>query len=172
VSEITKGQNPRQDNSRVMVNKVARTTTGAKVTVVDKSHRASSGVCNGRSERRHEVPVYEFVCGDCGPFEQQRSFTELGDPIACASCGREADLFSAQHQESARHPFWRHGPRREERPRAGGGAAARGGHRVREEAPPEPREALDAQPLTSSLPRAAVGARAVRRGLPLFERNQ
>jgi putative FmdB family regulatory protein len=36
------------------------------------------------------VPVYEFVCEDCGPFEQQRSFAEAGEPMACPSCGREA----------------------------------------------------------------------------------
>ncbi len=58
--------------------------------IVVKSHRTSSGTCNGRSGRRHEVPVYEFVCGDCGPFEQQRSFAEAGEPMACPSCGREA----------------------------------------------------------------------------------
>jgi putative FmdB family regulatory protein len=48
------------------------------------------GTRNGRGERRDEVPVYEFVCEDCGPFEQRRSFAEAGDPIACPSCGREA----------------------------------------------------------------------------------
>jgi putative FmdB family regulatory protein len=36
------------------------------------------------------VPVYEFVCEDCGPFEQRHSFTEAGAPIACPSCGRKA----------------------------------------------------------------------------------
>ena len=36
------------------------------------------------------MPVYEFVCEDCGPFEQQRSFAEAGEPMACPSCGREA----------------------------------------------------------------------------------
>jgi putative FmdB family regulatory protein len=39
---------------------------------------------------RGEVPVYEFVCEDCGPFEQRRSVAEAGDPMACPSCGREA----------------------------------------------------------------------------------
>jgi putative FmdB family regulatory protein len=36
------------------------------------------------------VPVYEFFCEDCGPFEQRHSFTEAGAPIACPSCGRKA----------------------------------------------------------------------------------
>ena len=36
------------------------------------------------------MPVYEFVCENCGPFEQRRSFEEAGDPMACPSCGREA----------------------------------------------------------------------------------
>jgi putative FmdB family regulatory protein len=36
------------------------------------------------------VPVYEFVCEDCGPFEQRRSFAEAGEPMACPSCEREA----------------------------------------------------------------------------------
>ena len=33
------------------------------------------------------VQTYEFVCKDCGPFEQQRSFVEASDPMACPSCG-------------------------------------------------------------------------------------
>ena len=36
------------------------------------------------------MPVYEFVCEDCGPFEQRRPFAEAGDPMACPSCGHEA----------------------------------------------------------------------------------
>jgi putative FmdB family regulatory protein len=43
-----------------------------------------------RVEGRDEVPVYEFICEDCGPFEQQRSFAEAGEPMACPSCGCEA----------------------------------------------------------------------------------
>jgi putative FmdB family regulatory protein len=33
------------------------------------------------------VPAYEFLCEDCGPFEQQRSFAEASNPMACPSCG-------------------------------------------------------------------------------------
>jgi putative FmdB family regulatory protein len=58
--------------------------------VVVKSPRAYLGTRDGRRERRDEVPVYEFVCEDCGPFEQRRSFAEAGDPMACPSCGGEA----------------------------------------------------------------------------------
>ena len=36
------------------------------------------------------MPVYDFVCENCGPFEQQRSFAEAGDPMTCPSCGAEA----------------------------------------------------------------------------------
>jgi putative FmdB family regulatory protein len=36
------------------------------------------------------VPVYEFVCDVCGPFEQRRSLAEAGEPMACPSCRREA----------------------------------------------------------------------------------
>ena len=41
-------------------------------------------------EGRDEVPVYDFVCEGCGPFEQRRSFAEAGNPMACPSCGGEA----------------------------------------------------------------------------------
>lgn len=36
------------------------------------------------------VPAYDFLCEDCGPFEQQRSFAEASDPMACPSCRRVA----------------------------------------------------------------------------------
>ena len=36
------------------------------------------------------MPNYDFVCGDCGPFEQQRPLAEAGDPMACPSCGGES----------------------------------------------------------------------------------
>jgi putative FmdB family regulatory protein len=36
------------------------------------------------------VPVYEFLCEDCGPFEQRRSFVEAGSSMRCPSCGEEA----------------------------------------------------------------------------------
>jgi len=45
---------------------------------------------DGRRERRDQVPVYEFVCEDCGLFEQRRPFAESGEPMACPSCGCEA----------------------------------------------------------------------------------
>jgi putative FmdB family regulatory protein len=36
------------------------------------------------------VPLYEFLCESCGPFEEWRSFAEAGNPIMCPSCGEEA----------------------------------------------------------------------------------
>jgi putative FmdB family regulatory protein len=36
------------------------------------------------------MPNYDFVCEDCGPFEQRRPLAEAGDPMACPSCGGES----------------------------------------------------------------------------------
>ena len=36
------------------------------------------------------MPIYDFVCEDCGVFERRRSFAEAGVPAACPSCGEEA----------------------------------------------------------------------------------
>ncbi len=36
------------------------------------------------------MPYYDFVCEECGPFEQQRPLAEASDPMACISCGRES----------------------------------------------------------------------------------
>ena len=36
------------------------------------------------------MPIYDFVCGDCGGFEQRRSFAEASEPTICPSCGKEA----------------------------------------------------------------------------------
>jgi len=47
------------------------------------------GKCNSGRERKR-VAIYDFVCEDCGSFEQRRSFAESGAPAACPSCGREA----------------------------------------------------------------------------------
>jgi len=35
------------------------------------------------------VPTYEFLCEDCGSFEERRSFEEAGE-AACPECGAEA----------------------------------------------------------------------------------
>src|SRR5262249_62228574 len=32
------------------------------------------------------MPVYEFLCATCGPFEQRRSLQEAGEPMACRLC--------------------------------------------------------------------------------------
>ena len=36
------------------------------------------------------MPIYDFACGECGVFEQRRSFTEASAPVTCPSCEREA----------------------------------------------------------------------------------
>ncbi len=36
------------------------------------------------------MPIYDFVCQNCGPFEQRRSFSEAGDLMMCPSCREEA----------------------------------------------------------------------------------
>lgn len=36
------------------------------------------------------MPVYDFICGDCGPFERRRSFAEADDPVVCPSCQGKA----------------------------------------------------------------------------------
>lgn len=33
------------------------------------------------------MPIYEFLCEDCGPFEERRSFEEAGKPADCPQCG-------------------------------------------------------------------------------------
>jgi putative FmdB family regulatory protein len=48
------------------------------------------GTHDSGKERRQEVPVYDFLCRDCGPFEQRRSFAEAGEPMVCPSCGGQA----------------------------------------------------------------------------------
>lgn len=32
------------------------------------------------------MPVYEFLCETCGPFEQRRSYQEANGPAVCPSC--------------------------------------------------------------------------------------
>ena len=47
------------------------------------------------------MPIYDFVCEECGPFEQRRSFAEACAPMACPSCGRESRrVFSMPNTKS------------------------------------------------------------------------
>lgn len=42
------------------------------------------------------MPVYEFVCENCGPFEVLRPLEEAGEPSRCPVCGALASrVFSA-----------------------------------------------------------------------------
>ena len=36
------------------------------------------------------MPIYEFFCEDCGPFEERRSFEGAGEAAACPGCGADA----------------------------------------------------------------------------------
>jgi len=36
------------------------------------------------------VPVYEFSCEACGPFETLRPSEEAGEPMRCPTCGSSA----------------------------------------------------------------------------------
>ena len=36
------------------------------------------------------MPIYDFVCEGCGPFEQRRPFEESGTAACCPACGAEA----------------------------------------------------------------------------------
>jgi putative FmdB family regulatory protein len=57
----------------------------------------------GLPDARHEqgvivVPVYEFLCERCGPFERRRALGEAGDPMPCPACGIEAKrVYSIPH---------------------------------------------------------------------------
>lgn len=33
------------------------------------------------------MPVYEFLCESCGPFEERRSFESTAEPMSCPKCG-------------------------------------------------------------------------------------
>ena len=42
------------------------------------------------------MPVYEFVCGRCGPFERWRDHREAGAAVDCDECGAAAQrVFSS-----------------------------------------------------------------------------
>ena len=36
------------------------------------------------------MPIYEFLCEGCGPFEERRSFEEAGEEALCPRCGSAA----------------------------------------------------------------------------------
>lgn len=36
------------------------------------------------------MPIYDFVCEDCGPFEERRPFEETTDSAACPACDGDA----------------------------------------------------------------------------------
>ncbi len=88
------------------------------------------------------MPNYEFLCEDCGSFEERRSLAEADDPMMCPSCGEEARriysmpnsrrvptaLSNAMHRaeksahepEMVRHPAGRTLPGKKYQPSNGG----------------------------------------------------
>lgn len=36
------------------------------------------------------MPIYEFSCPKCGPFEERRIFAQAGDPARCPFCNSTA----------------------------------------------------------------------------------
>lgn len=36
------------------------------------------------------MPLYDFICPDCGPFERWRDHRAAADPVACPGCGAPA----------------------------------------------------------------------------------
>ncbi len=47
------------------------------------------------------MPVYEFLCADCGPFEQRREMEKTGEPMECPVCGRIATRIYSSVQFSS-----------------------------------------------------------------------
>jgi len=52
------------------------------------------------------VPIYEYRCTACGPFEARRDHTRAGEPGTCPSCGTAAPrAFAAPFVRSPAGPF-------------------------------------------------------------------
>ena len=52
------------------------------------------------------MPIYDFMCEDCGPFEQWRDHAAAGEPLACPSCGARARRsYAAPFVRSPAGPF-------------------------------------------------------------------
>ncbi len=45
------------------------------------------------------MPVYEYLCSDCGPFTRMRSMSEYEQPSECPECGASAPrvILTAPH---------------------------------------------------------------------------
>ena len=48
------------------------------------------GIDRRQTEGRRAVPVYEYLCNDCGPFTDMRPMAECDDPQDCPQCAIEA----------------------------------------------------------------------------------
>ena len=52
------------------------------------------------------MPIYEFACEDCGPFEAWRDHRQSGEAMSCPACGGAARrLFSAPGVRAPGNPF-------------------------------------------------------------------
>jgi putative FmdB family regulatory protein len=52
------------------------------------------------------VPIYQFTCETCGPFERRRDAASAGEPAACETCGTPARrVFAAPMTRAPGDPF-------------------------------------------------------------------
>jgi putative FmdB family regulatory protein len=52
------------------------------------------------------VPIYDFVCDRCGPFEHRRDPASAGAPLRCGGCGAAARrVYGAPMVRSPGNPF-------------------------------------------------------------------
>ena len=56
------------------------------------------------------MPVYEYLCNDCGPFTDMRPMAECDDPQDCPRCEAESPrviLTAPAFAASQRAPSWK-----------------------------------------------------------------
>ncbi len=52
------------------------------------------------------MPIYDFLCARCGPFEQRRDPASAGDPVPCPVCEAPARrVYGAPMMRSPGDPF-------------------------------------------------------------------
>ena len=84
------------------------------------------------------MPIYEYRCDGCGPFEERLSFGEAGEAAACPGCGAEAGrVYTMPNTKRTpaglskamdRAEKSAHEPEVERRPAGGSGGGHRHGH--------------------------------------------
>lgn len=67
------------------------------------------------------MPIYEFVCETCGPFEQRRSVQQASEPMVCVTCQTVArrvySLPNLSRTSSTEHKARLHNEQSADRPR-------------------------------------------------------